>query len=370
MGRLRRVSDERAFSGPLFAAKDYPQGQREPMLTDFFASLRRRFGPLPPLESLEALTDDPLVIDGIRRSYERFAEGVRELRETKGEVGVPANPHIKTIGGFPILRELGRGGMGAVYLAENEKQQQVVIKVPFSEFGTAPQYVELFFREFQALATVRHENIVRVFRFGRDEAQGVYYYVAEFVDGVSLKDWVDAWPDRHFTGPEAATVSLGVLRALRFLRSRNVTHRDLKPGNIMFDRDGWVKLIDFGAAKIAGQHSELTNAGVMLGTFDYMAPEAGKKGAEKTVGTERDLYALGILHYRLLKGRLPIEFGAGHDAAVTFARFADARGRPLKDLKGIDRLSTHLLHRLTERDPAKRLVDFDEIEARLAQIIR
>ena len=340
------------------------------MLTDFFAGLRRRFGSLPPLEPLDALTEDPLVIEGLQTSYQHFAEGVRELRAKKGEVGVAANPHLKAIGGFPVLRELGRGGMGAVYLAENPQQQKVVIKVPFSEFGTAPQYVELFFREFQALATVRHENIVRVFRYGRDETHGVFYYVAEFVDGVTLKDFVEAWPERRFTAAEAATVSLGVLRAIRFLRSRSVTHRDLKPGNIMFDQDGWVKLIDFGSAKIAGEHSELTNAGVMMGTFDYLAPEAGRKGAEKTVGAERDLYALGIIHYRLLKGRLPTEFGSGQEAAVAFARFSDARGRPLKDLGGVDRLSKHLLTALTERDPSKRLVDFDEIEARLAQIIK
>jgi serine/threonine-protein kinase len=339
------------------------------MLTSLFAALKGRFGPLPPLESLEKLTDDPLVIEGLRRSYATFAAGVREVQAKRGELGVPANPSIKDIGGYPIRRELGRGGMGAVYLAENPQGQPVVIKVPFTEYGTAPQYVELFFREFQALAAVRHENIVRVFRYGRDEHHGVYYYVAELVDGVTLKDYLEARPDRGFTPSEAATVSLCVLRAIRFLRSRQVTHRDLKPGNIMFDQDGWVKLIDFGSAKIAGESSELTNAGVMMGTFDYLPPEAGRKG-EKAVGAERDLYALGIIHYRMLRGHLPTDFGSGQDAAVAFARFADARGRPLKDLRGIDRLSRHLLLRLTQREPEKRLVDFDEIEARLAQIIK
>lgn len=340
------------------------------MLTALLTSLKGRFGPLPPLESLERLTEDAAVVEGINRSYQTFAATVRELKARRGALGVPANPNITSIGGYPILRELGRGGMGAVYLAENPQGQQVVIKVPFSEFSTDPQYLELFFREFQALAAVRHENIVRVFRYGRDERHGVYYYVAELVDGVTLKDYLEARPDQGFTPTEAATVSLGVLRAIRFLRSRQVTHRDLKPGNIMFDQDGAVKLIDFGSAKIAGQSSELTQAGVMMGTFDYMAPEAGRKGAERTVGAERDLYALGIIHYRMLRGRLPTDFGSGPGAAVAFARFADGRGRTLKDLRGIDRLSRHLLVRLTERDPQRRLVDFDEIEARLAQIIK
>jgi hypothetical protein len=88
------------------------------------------------------------------------------------------------------------------------------------------------------------------------------------------------------------------------------------------------------------------------------------------VGAERDLYALGIIHYRMLHGHLPTDFGSGQDAAVAFARFADGRGRALKDLGGLDRLSRHLLLRLTERVPERRLVDFDEIEARLAQIIK
>lgn len=340
------------------------------MLTSFFAALKRRFGSLPPLESLEKLSEDPSVVEGIRRSYQTFAAGVREIKAKRGELGVPANPNITSIGGYPILRELGRGGMGAVYLAENAQKQPVVIKVPFSEYGTAPQFVELFFREFQALAAVRHENIVRVFRYGRDELHGVYYYVAELVDGVTLKDYLEARPERGFTPSEAATVSLCVLRAIRFLRSRQVTHRDLKPGNIMFDQDGWVKLIDFGSAKIAGQSSELTNAGMMMGTFDYLPPEAGRKGAQKPVGAERDLYALGIIHYRMLRGRLPTDFGSGQDAALAFARFADGGGRVLRDLRGVDRLSRHVLLGLTEREPERRLVDFDEIEARLAQIIK
>ncbi|MBL9037111.1 MAG: serine/threonine protein kinase, partial [Archangium sp.] len=295
--------------------------------------------------------------------------GVAKLLERSGPVGVPANPHIKEIGGFPVLRELGRGGMGTVYLATNPQGQQVVIKVPFTEFSD-PQYAEIFFREFQAASTVRHDNIVRVFRYGRDTTHNVYYFVAELVDGVTVKDYCEGFPDRPFTASEAATVSLAIVRAIRFLRSRDITHRDLKPGNVMFDREGWVKLIDFGAAKIGGQHSELTNSGVMMGTFDYMAPEAGQKGAEASVGAERDIYALGIIHYRLMKGRLPTAFGAGNAAAVAFARFSDARSRPLTDLSGIDALSKRLLLDVTHRDVKRRLVDFDEIERRLLEICK
>ncbi len=340
------------------------------MGSSFWQKLRAVFGLPPPLEPLDLLAEDPLVLKGIRDAYERFSASVKAMVVKAGQIGVPANPHIKVIGGYTILRELGRGGMGAVYLAQLENGPLVVIKVPFSEFGTDPAYVEIFFREFQALSTVRHENIVRVFRFGKDPTHNVYYYVAEFVDGVTLKEFVDAQPERPFTPTEASAVVLATLRALRFLRDRNVTHRDLKLGNVMFNQQGEVKLIDFGAAKIAGQSSELTNAGVVMGTFDYMAPEAGRKDASKTVGVERDIFAVGIMFYRLLKGRLPTEFGAGQDAAIAFARFCDSRKRVLRDTKGFPSLLKHLLFRLTERDPAKRLTDFDEIECRLAQIIK
>jgi serine/threonine-protein kinase len=333
--------------------------------------LKGLFGILPPLEPLDVLDGDAQVVQGLQQATASFSTHVKALREKFGEIGLPANPHIKAIGGFTVLRELGRGGMGAVYLAQHEQDLPIVIKVPFTEFGTAPQYVEVFFREFAALSTVRHPNIVRVYRYGRDETHNVIYYIAEFVDGVTLKEYLEALPDQKLSAGEAATVMLAVVRAIRFLRDRKVSHRDLKPGNVMFNQRGEVKLIDFGAAKIAGQASELTNAGVVMGTFDYLAPEAGLRGAKKdNAGPERDLFAVGIMHYRLLKGRLPNDFGGGPDASLAFARFADSRRRVLKDLGGLDSLSRGLLLALTKRDPAKRLVDFDEIECRLLQIVR
>ncbi len=327
---------------------------------------------MPPLEPLEPLLADPIVLGELQKAYDGFAERVRQMRQQAGEIGVPQNPNIKSIGGFKILRELGRGAMGAVYLAQHEEEPQVVIKVPFSEFGTAQKWVEIFFREFQALSTLRHDNIVRVYRFGKDPDHNVYYYVAEYVDGVTLKEFLDANPELVLTPGEVAAFTMAVLRAIRFLRDRNVSHRDLKPGNIMFTQDGIVKLIDFGAAKIAGHQSELSDAGVVMGTFDYMAPEAGKVGATRveTLGPERDIYAVGIMHYRLLKRRLPTDYGAGAGASLEFARFVDSNQRALKDLGGLDPLTKGLLLQMTEREPDKRVVDFDELECRLLQILR
>jgi serine/threonine protein kinase len=339
------------------------------MWQGLFSALRERLGKAEPLEPLEQLLADPVVVQGLRAAREGFAARVRELVAKKGEVGLPPNGTIQAIGGLKVLRELGRGGMGTVFLAENDQAKRVVIKVPFREYGADPHYVDIFFREFQALSTARHENIVRVFRYGRDAEHNIYYYVAEFVDGVTLKEYLDGSPGRRFSPTEAAAVALSVTRALRFLRSRNVAHRDLKPGNIMVDQEGRVKLIDFGSAKIGGEDSELTNAGVMMGTFDYMAPEAGGR-REKASGPERDVFALGVIQYRLLTGALPQEFGGGREGAVAFARFSESRGRPLKSLSGIDPLWRALLLRLTERDPLRRLVQFDEIEQRLAQIVR
>ncbi|MBI5546192.1 MAG: serine/threonine protein kinase [Deltaproteobacteria bacterium] len=334
----------------------------------FITSLREKLGGGSPPPPLEVLLADPLVQEGLTRAHAGFGAGVREMVARMGEIGLPPNKHIQAIGGYKVLRELGRGGMGTVFLAENDQGKHVVIKVPFSELGADPKYVEIFFREFQALSTARHENIVRVFRYGRDTTHNVYYYVAEFVNGLTLKEYLDAHPAKLFSATEAAAVTLAMVRAIRFLRGKNVTHRDLKPGNIMFDVDGRVKLIDFGAAKIAGENSELTNAGVLMGTFDYLAPEAGLEGA-KAVGQERDIFALGIIHYRMLKGRLPHVFGGGREGAITFGRFAESRKRPLSDLRGLDRLSKRLLLQLTERNPQKRLVDFDQIERWLAQIV-
>lgn len=383
------------------------------MLANLARRLQATLGGPPPLEPLTELLDDASVARGLEEARAHFAAQVQALCGGLAEPGQPADPRIQSIGGFRVQRLLGRGGMGAVYLALNDAQQPVVIKVPFSEF-TSPEYVEIFFREFQTLSTVRHENIVRVFRYGRDPEQGVYYYVAEFVNGVTLKELIEApeaapppasgvaapsahadveaaaaaaaadarAPQAHGAQPgeaavsrrsspaQAAAVSLALVRALRFLKQRDVSHRDVKPGNVMIDRAGNIKLIDFGAAKFRGQSSQLTNSGVMMGTFDYMPPEVARRDARQPVGPERDVYALGVLHYRLLKGQVPFGFGQGRDAAESFARFASAGGRPLKDLRGVDRRSKYLLHRMTERDPDRRLVDFDELEARLLQIVK
>ena len=342
------------------------------MLTGFTRKVRRLIGALPPLEPLDPLLEDPVVLAGLQRAYDRFAERVRAMRATAGEFGIAPHSQIKAIGGFQILRELGRGAMGAVYLARHGQEPPVVVKVPFSEFGTAPKWVEIFFREFEALSTVRHDNIVRVYRFGKDPVHNVYYYVAEFVDGVTLKELIESTPELVLSAGDAAAITMAVLRAVRFLRDRNVSHRDLKPGNIMLTQDGIVKLIDFGAAKIAGHSSELSDAGVVMGTFDYMAPEAGKPGATEvqTVGPERDVFAAGIIHYRLLMRRLPTDFGSGNGANLAFARFVDSGRRALRDLTGLDPLTRGLLLQMTEREPHKRLVDFDALECRLLQIIR
>ena len=327
---------------------------------------------MPPLEPLEPMLEDPVVLAGLQRAYDRCAARVVAMRERAVAAGEPQGSKVKAIGGFHILRELGRGAMGTVYLAQHGEEPPVVIKVPVSEFGAEPKWVEIFFREFQALSTVRHDNIVRVFRFGKDPDHNVYYYVAEYVDGVTLKEFVEAKPELVLTPAEVAAISMAVLRAIRFLRDRNVSHRDLKPGNVMFTQDGIVKLIDFGAAKIAGHTSELSEVGVVMGTFDYMAPEAGKPGAPavETLGPERDIYAVGIMHYRLLMGRLPNDFGAGTNASLAFARFVDSNQKAIRDVAELDPVTRGLLQQMTEREPEKRLADFDEIECRLLQIIR
>lgn len=341
------------------------------MLTGIRNKVWEFLGGMPPLEPLETLLEDPVVLSGLQRAYDRFAERVVSMRANTLDPELLANAKIRSIGGLQILRELGRGAMGAVYLAQHGQEAPVVVKIPFGEFA-APKWIEVFFREFQALSTVRHDNIVRVYRFAQDPEHNVYYYVAEYVDGVTLKELIESTPELILTPGEVAAFTMAVLRAIRFLRDRNVSHRDLKPGNIMFTRDGIVKLIDFGAAKIDGQQTELSTAGVVMGTFDYLAPEAGRRNAAaaQTLGPERDVFAVGIMHYRLLMRKLPTDFGAGTNASIEFARFVDSGRKALQDVAGLDPVTKGLLLQMTEREPEKRLVNFDEIECRLLQIIR
>ena len=216
----------------------------------------------------------------------------------------PSPAEIATL--FPqleILECLGRGGMGVVYKARQPRLNRfVALKILAREKEQDAQFAERFTREAQALARLNHPNIVTVHDFG--EAGGHCYLVMEFVDGLNLRQLLQA---RKMPSDQALTIVPKICEALQYAHEQGVVHRDIKPENILLDKSGRVKIADFGIAKMLGDESgqqTLTGAKDAVGTPHYMAPEQIEKPL--SVDHRADIYSLGVVFYEMLTGELPL----------------------------------------------------------------
>ncbi|NLF13428.1 MAG: ABC transporter substrate-binding protein [Anaerolineaceae bacterium] len=204
----------------------------------------------------------------------------------------------RRLGKYEIRAEVGRGGMGTVYLAHDPLlQRRVALKVLAPHLAGEPDLIERFLREARAAARLKHPNIVTIYDVGQEGS--TYYFVMEYVDGPSL---ARALAQR---GPMSPGGALRLLRplasALDYAHGQELVHRDVKPGNILLDPRGEPALGDFGIAR-AAQDSRLTTTGTLVGTPEYMSPEQAR-GDE--VDHRTDLYSLAIVAYEMLGGRSP-----------------------------------------------------------------
>ena len=205
------------------------------------------------------------------------------------------------LGKCAIVRELGRGGMGTVYLARHRTLDvPVAVKVLSPEVArVSPKAAERFLREARLTARIRHPNLVAVMDTDTDPVSGVSYLVMEFVDGPSAAALLVKGP---LAPAEAVRVALGVARALEAAEHHHIVHRDIKPANVLIAADGTVKLTDLGLAKDMEFEGRLTNSQATLGTPLYMAPEQIKHGP---VDARTDIYALGVTLFELLTTQPP-----------------------------------------------------------------
>ena len=205
-------------------------------------------------------------------------------------------------GRYRLESRLGLGGMSTVHLAFDRRlERRVAVKLLAEHLAEDPTFVSRFQREAQAAARLVHPNVVQVFDSGLDESTGQHFIVMEYIEGQScaeiLRDygWIDV--------DEAASIVEQACEGLHYAHRHGVVHRDVKPGNLLRSREGVVKLADFGIAK-ATEQSSITQVGSVLGTAAYLAPEQAR-GEE--AGPGADLYALGVVAYQLISGRLPYE---------------------------------------------------------------
>ncbi|RYE83341.1 MAG: serine/threonine protein kinase, partial [Myxococcales bacterium] len=229
--------------------------------------------------------------------------GSTQVGPSSHETPVPSAPTSdRWIGAsldhFEVRRALGRGGMGAVYLAHDRSLDRLVaIKVLPDELSGQAELQQRFVREAQAQARLSSPHVVAIYFIGRAPSSGSLYFAMEYVEGESLEALIDR---REAIDPETARRwMVDVVRGLRDAHRAGIVHRDVKPSNLLRDAHGTIKLVDFGLAKPLDGDKKITRDGVLLGSPLYMAPEQARGDA---VDHRADMYSLGCTFYHLLTG--------------------------------------------------------------------
>lgn len=261
-------------------------------------------------------------------------------------------------GQYRILRLLGRGGMGAVYLARDlTLEREVAIKVVTPASGATGMY-DRFRREAKTAAKLSHPNIVPLHAFG--EVEGTPYFVMGYVRGESLADRMRR--DGKLPEDEVRRILAEIADALDHAHRQGVVHRDVKPDNVLLeDASGRAMLTDFGIAKTMNRAEALTQQGGVVGTPHFMSPEQAAGRAD--IDGRSDIYSLGVMGYAMLSGRLPFE---GHSASDVLAKHLTQEPPPLRSLAPTISDSTlQAVERCMAKDAAKRWQDTRALRATL-----
>ncbi len=315
---------------------------------------RRRFGPPPETgEYARRFPNLGTVVQRLERatvSMGASPAGSSYAFPTSAHLDPAEGPgEIGRLGRYRVTRVLGKGGMGVVYAAEDPSlKRMVALKLIRPEYDVelSAGLVARFRAEAEAVAAVRHANVVQVYEVG--EHSGRPYIALEYIDGGSLEAKVAVAP---LPPRAAAELLVPVARAVHVAHERNIIHRDLKPANILLTAAGEPKVTDFGLAKRLDQGGGLTQTGAVMGTPYYMAPEQAR-GDQKGVGTAADVWALGAILYRVLGGRPPFQAAT---AALTYQQILHADSVPLRRLvPGLPRDLETACAACLHKDPAKR----------------
>ena len=210
------------------------------------------------------------------------------------------------LGQFLVLHAIGSGGMGVVYAAQQDRPRRTVaIKVLRRGFRH-PEIVRRFEREAEVLGRLQHQGIAQVFAFHPGDRQAPAHLVMELIEGPPITEYVHA---HGLSIAERVELVAKVCESIHHAHERGVIHRDLKPANVLVSEDAWPKILDFGIARATGldvQSGVRTSHGQMIGTLAFMSPEQ-LRGAAAEVDRRSDVYAIGVLLFRLVAGRMPFD---------------------------------------------------------------
>ncbi len=300
--------------------------------------------------------EDVLLEKGVLNSNQVWA-----VYKAKERLIRDARARGQRIGGYEILGKLGEGGLGVVYKARQLSMGRIVaLKVLHERWVTDDEFRKRFLVEARLVGRLSHPNLIQVFDVGRYKS--TLYFSMEFVDG----EPVDATLDRDGRMDVQSTVAIAiqVASALEYLHQRRIVHRDVKPGNIMVTKGGIAKLGDFGFVK-SSLESVLSTEGEVLGTPDYISPEAAR--GEKNLDFRSDLYSLGTTLYHMLTGNPPF----GGSVSDVMDQHIKSEPRPITSLaRDLPPKMIEVIEKLMKKKPSDRYQNFSDLLNDLDEVRR
>ncbi|MCJ7526221.1 MAG: serine/threonine-protein kinase, partial [Candidatus Aminicenantes bacterium] len=277
----------------------------------------------------------------------------------------------KIISHYKIIEELGRGGMGVVYKAEDTKlKRTVALKFLPPELTKDANAKQRFLHEARATAALNHANIITVYEI--NEHEGQVFIAMEHVEGKTLKEVISVGTGRDLSLPitshplpitQVTDIATQIAKGLAAAHAKGIVHRDIKPANIFITKDNMVKVLDFGIAKLAGAQTKLTKTGTTMGTAAYMSPE---QTTGKEVDQRTDIWSLGVILYEMLSGETP--FKGEYMQAVVYA-IINEEPKPLAQIrKGLPSGLEHIVGQSLAKNPKDRYQGIPDILEDLAAV--
>lgn len=259
---------------------------------------------------------------------------------------------------YKIIKEIGRGGMGAIYKAQDIKlKESVALKLLLPGLQANPQVIERFIHEIKLSLKITHENVVRIYDIG--EVGRIHFISMEYIEGIDLKQLIKT--RAPFTEEIGIKIINQICFGLSAAHKKGITHRDVKPQNVLIGADGSVKIVDFGIAKIDTTDG-MTREGVVIGTPEYMSPE---QALAKKIDYRTDIYSIGAMMYECFSGRIP--FNADTPLGIALKHVNELPTPPTMYNANLPEYMEAIILKAMEKNPDDRFQDIEEIPHAIEQ---